>query len=58
MPTGLVVGGLSALILLQPDLGTAVFLVLVSGVLIFAAGLSYAYLAGLAAVVVPDDRRR
>jgi cell division protein FtsW len=53
VPTGVVVGGLAALILLQPDLGTAVFLVLVSGVLIFAAGLSYTYLTGLAAVVVP-----
>ena len=54
VPAGLVVGTLSALILLQPDLGTAVFLVLVSGVLIFAAGMSYGYLAALAGVV---DRR-
>jgi cell division protein FtsW len=53
VPAGLVIGPLSALILLQPDLGTAVFLVLVSGLLIFAAGLSYAYLAALAAVVTP-----
>jgi cell division protein FtsW len=53
VPIGIVVGGLASLILVQPDLGTAVFLVLVSGVLIFAAGLSYTYLAGLAAVVVP-----
>jgi cell division protein FtsW len=53
VPTGVVVGVLSALILLQPDLGTAVFLVLVSGILIFSAGLSYTYLTGLAAVLGP-----
>jgi cell division protein FtsW len=53
VPAGLVVGPLSALIVLQPDLGTAVFLVLVSGILIFAAGLSYGYLAALAAIVAP-----
>jgi cell division protein FtsW len=53
VPTGLVVGVIAGLVLLQPDLGTAVFLVLVSGILIFAAGLSSAYIAGLAAVVVP-----
>ena len=56
VPIGIVVGGLASLILVQPDLGTAVFLVLVSGVLIFAAGLSYTYLAGSRRGGRADDR--
>jgi len=53
LPVGLVLGPLVALILLQPDLGTAVFLVLVTGVLIFAAGLDYRYILGLGLMAIP-----
>jgi cell division protein FtsW len=50
LPLGLVVGVVAGLILLQPDLGTAAFIVLASGTLAFAAGLSYRYLAAMAAI--------
>jgi len=53
LPVGLVLGPLAGLILLQPDLGTAVFLVIVTSVLIFSAGLSYRYLVGLVVTFVP-----
>jgi cell division protein FtsW len=53
LPAGIVVGTLAALVVVQPDLGSAVFIMLIPGVLMFAAGLSGAYLAGLAAVVLP-----
>ena len=53
LPVGLVLGPLAGLIVLQPDLGTAVFLVIVTSVLIFSAGLSYRYLVGLVVAFVP-----
>ena len=46
LPIAIVVGAMSALILLQPDLGTAASLLMVVGAMVFAAGLSYRYLAG------------
>ncbi len=45
LPTLLVVGLLAALILAQPDLGTATLLVLIAAVLIFLAGLSLRFVA-------------
>ena len=36
------------LIVAQPDLGTAVSIVMIVGVMIFAAGINYRYIAGLA----------
>jgi cell division protein FtsW len=53
LPVSLVLGPLAGLILLQPDLGTAVFLVIVTSVLIFSAGLSYRYLVGLTLAFIP-----
>ncbi|MEO7135487.1 MAG: putative lipid II flippase FtsW [Vicinamibacterales bacterium] len=53
VPIGLIVGGLCALILLQPDFGTAVSLMVVVSVMVFAAGISYRYLAGAALLAVP-----
>jgi cell division protein FtsW len=67
LPIMIVVGGLSALILLQPDFGTAMTLLLIVVVMVFAAGLNYNYLIGAAvAASVPlyivlmsaDYRRR
>jgi cell division protein FtsW len=54
LPIGLVVGGLGLLIFIEPDLGTAVAMLLVVGVMVLAAGLHYGYLtaAGLLAVVL------
>jgi cell division protein FtsW len=53
MPIGLVVGAMVGLIILEPDFGTAVTLLAVAGVMVFAAGLSYRYLAGAALLALP-----
>ncbi len=53
LPIGVVVGVLVLLILKEPDFGTAVALMAIVGVMIFAAGLSYRYLIGAAAVALP-----
>ncbi len=53
LPIGIIVGGLVGLILLEPDFGTAVSLLAVVGSLIFAAGLSYRYLAAAVLLAVP-----
>ena len=53
VPIGLIVGGLAALILLQPDFGTAVSLLVVVAVMVFAAGISYRYLIGAALLALP-----
>ena len=45
-PIGLVVGGLVGLILLEPDLGTAMTLLLIAIAMVFTAGLSYRYIVG------------
>ena len=46
MPIGVVVIGLVALILLEPDFGTAMSLALIAAVMVFTAGLSYTYIIG------------
>jgi len=46
VPIGLVVGALVALILAEPDFGTAISLMAIAGVMILVAGLSYHYLVG------------
>jgi cell division protein FtsW len=53
LPIGMVVGALVGLILLQPDFGTAMSLVLIMAVMIFAAGLHYRYFIGSMLVVLP-----
>lgn len=53
MPIGLIVGGLVGLIILEPDFGTAVTVLAVAAVMVFAAGISYRYLIGVAAVGLP-----
>ncbi len=53
MPVGIVLGGLVGLTLLQPDFGTSAFLVMLSVVMVFAAGLHYRYLAGVALCGLP-----
>ncbi len=47
--TGLVCG----LIVLEPDFGTAFTLLMIVGVMVFAAGMPYRYLAGLTLVMAP-----
>jgi cell division protein FtsW len=53
LPIGLVVGGLVGLILLEPDFGTSFSLVLIVAVMVFAAGVNYRYVAGLALCALP-----
>ena len=53
LPIGVVVGGLVALILLEPDFGTAVSLLAVISVMVFAAGISYRYMLGAGLLAMP-----
>jgi cell division protein FtsW len=53
VPVAVVVGGLIALILPQPDLGTGVSLGLIVAAMVFAAGLSYGYVVGALLAAVP-----
>lgn len=53
LPIAIIVGPMVALILLEPDFGTAMALVLIVAAMIFAAGLHYRYLIGTLLVVLP-----
>jgi cell division protein FtsW len=52
LPIGIVTGGLAALIVFE-DFGTAFMLVAIVATIVFAAGLSYRYLAGAGIVLLP-----
>jgi cell division protein FtsW len=52
-PIALVVGGLIALILPEPDFGTSVSIGLIALVMVVAAGVSYTYIVGLALATAP-----
>jgi cell division protein FtsW len=47
VPVGLTVGVIVALILVEPDLGTAVTVLMIAAAMVFTAGLNYTYLLGL-----------
>jgi cell division protein FtsW len=53
LPLGIVIGGLVGLILLQPDFGTAMTLLLIVAMMIFAAGLHYRYFIGTVLCALP-----
>jgi cell division protein FtsW len=53
LPIAVVIGPMVALILLEPDFGTAMALVMIVAAMIFAAGLHYRYLIGTLLVVLP-----
>jgi cell division protein FtsW len=53
LPIALVVGGIVGLILIEPDLGNAMSIVLVVGAMVFIAGLSYRYIAGAVLLALP-----
>src|SRR3954452_15267238 len=53
LPIGVAVGVIAGLILLQPDLGTALSILVIASVMIFAAGINYRYIVGLALVALP-----
>jgi cell division protein FtsW len=53
VPIGIATGVLAGLILLQPDFGTSAALTSVVLIMVFAAGLSFRYLAIVGSVLVP-----
>jgi cell division protein FtsW len=53
LPIGVVVGLIVGLILVEPDLGTAVSVLVIASAMVFAAGISYRYVLGLVLVAVP-----
>ena len=53
LPIGAVVGAVVALVLVQPDLGTAVSILVIAAVMVFAAGVSYRYVVGLFLASLP-----
>jgi cell division protein FtsW len=53
LPIAIVVGGLVGLIVIEPDFGTAMTLALIAAVMVFAAGLSYAYVFGAILLALP-----
>ena len=53
VPIGVVVLGLVALILPEPDFGTSMTILIITAVMVFAAGLNYGYLMGVALAAVP-----
>jgi cell division protein FtsW len=53
LPIALVVGGLSALVVIEPDFGTAFSIAAVAALMVFAAGLSWKYLLYSALAIVP-----
>ena len=53
LPIGVVVLGLVALILPEPDFGTSMSILLIAAVMVFAAGLNYRYVIGVALAAMP-----
>jgi cell division protein FtsW len=53
VPIAIVVGGVVGLVLLQPDLGTALSIVIIAAAMVFAAGINYRYIIGLLLVSLP-----
>jgi cell division protein FtsW len=53
LPVGIAVGLIVGLIMLEPDLGTALAIILIVSAMVFAAGIHYRYIIGLALVALP-----
>ncbi len=53
LPIGLATGGIVGLVLIEPDLGTAVSILVIASAMVFAAGVSYRYVAGLVVAAIP-----
>jgi cell division protein FtsW len=53
LPIGLVVAVLVGLILLEPDFGTSMSVVLIAAAMVFAAGLNYRYVVGALLAALP-----
>ena len=53
IPIGATLGVIVGLILIQPDLGTAVAIVMIGAVMVFAAGVNYRYILGICLAALP-----
>lgn len=53
VPVAIVLGGVVGLIMLQPDLGTALSIIVIVSAMVFAAGINYRYILGLLLVSLP-----
>jgi cell division protein FtsW len=53
LPVGVVLGCIVGLIMLQPDLGTALSIIVIVSAMVFAAGINYRYIVGLLLVSLP-----
>src|SRR6188768_1479624 len=53
VPVGIVLGSVVGLIMLQPDLGTALSIIVIVAAMVFAAGINYRYIVGLLLVSLP-----
>lgn len=53
LPIGIATGVVTGLILLQPDFGTAVTLLVIVGAMVFTAGISYRYIISSALILTP-----
>ena len=53
VPIAIVVLGLTGLIVVEPDFGTSMSLLLIAAVMVFAAGLNYRYIVGAILVALP-----
>src|SRR6516225_5787406 len=53
LPIAIAMGVFVGLILMQPDLGTALSIIVIVGTMVFAAGISYRYIFGLLLVSLP-----
>lgn len=53
VPVAIVLGGVVGLIMLQPDLGTALTIIVIVAAMVFAAGINYRYIVGLLLVSLP-----
>jgi cell division protein FtsW len=53
LPIAVVIGAITGLILLEPDFGTSMSLLLIAAVMVFAAGINYRYIAGVVLCALP-----
>jgi cell division protein FtsW len=53
VPVAIVLGGVVGLVMLQPDLGTALSIIIIVSTMVFAAGINYRYIIGLLLVSLP-----
>lgn len=53
VPIAVATGLLAGLVIIEPDFGTALSIVAIVGVMVFAAGLSYRYIIGTALIMLP-----